>query len=103
MRRLEVQFLSLLEEREARLLTWGYVDGGFERAELEHLAEDFVLDHDETGTVTGAELIRALRDQGLLLEVDDGTSLRLRTRMAETVRLAARLRQLFSKHRDAGW
>lgn len=103
MKDLELEFLSLLEEREARLLTWGYVDGAFEAAELEQLADDFVLDHDESGTVAGGDLLRALRRRGLLLEVDDGTALRSRTRMAETVRLAARLRQLFPKHRDANW
>ena len=35
---LELDFLSLLEEREARLLSWGYVDGAFERSELGRLA-----------------------------------------------------------------
>jgi hypothetical protein len=103
MSELELDFLSLLEEREARLLSWGYVDGAFEKSELEELAEGFVLDHDETGTLTGADLLNSLRRRGLLLEVDDGIGICSRTRMAETVRLAARLRQLFPKHRDAGW
>src|SRR4051794_7210317 len=98
-----LDFLSLLEEREARLLTWGFVDGAFESGELEDLADAYVLDHDDTGTLTGAELIRRLRDRALVLDVEDGGARRHRTRMAETVRLAARLRQLFPKHREAGW
>ena len=103
MSNLVLDFLSLLEEREARLLTWGFVDGAFEPDELEDLAGDYVLDHDDTGTLTGAHLVRQLRDRALLLDVEDGGARRYRTRMAETVRLAARLRQLFPKHRDAGW
>lgn len=103
MSELALDFLSVLEEREARLLAWGFVDGAFDPAELEDLAEEYVLKHDETGTLTGTDLTRSLRDRALLLDVEDGGARRHRTRMAETVRLAARLRQLFPKHREAGW
>ena len=93
-----LDFLTHLEERETRLLTWGFVDGGFTLDELELLADEFVLENDETGTLTGADLVKELRDRALLLDVDDGMAVRHRTRMAETVRLLARLRQLFPKH-----
>lgn len=100
---LDLSFLSFLEERETRLLSWGYVDGGFNREEVEALADDFALEHDTTGTATGAQVVRRLRDRALLLEVDDGTTRQYRTRMAETVRLLSRLRQLFPKHKNATW
>src|SRR4051794_20791789 len=62
-----LDFLSLLEEREARLIAWGFVDGAFEQSELEDLAEAYVLNHDETGTLTGSDLVRRLRDRALLV------------------------------------
>src|SRR3954464_7148097 len=100
---LGLDLLSVLEERETRLLAWGFVDGAFDSAELDEIADDYALDHDTTGTLTGADLLRSLRERGLLLDVEDGLSIRSRTRMAETVRLIARLRQLFPKHRDGNW
>lgn len=98
-----LRFLSALEERESRLLTWGYVDGGFELDELEGLADDFVLGWDETGALTGADLVQRMRERALILDAEDGKRVQYRTRMAETVRLFARLRQLFPKHKGAGW
>src|SRR3954447_13395842 len=88
---IDLDFLTLLEEREVRLLSWGYVDGGFEADELEALADQYTLQHDASGTLTGKDLVVLLRDRALVLEVDDGTDIRYRTWMAETVRLFARL------------
>lgn len=93
-----LNFLSSLEEREARLLCWGYVDGGFRREEVVDLAERWALRHDTTGRLNGDSLVADLERSGLLLEVDTGRDVLHRTRMAETVRLAARLRQLFPSH-----
>src|SRR4051794_10337265 len=100
---LALNFLTALEQREMRLLAWGYVDNAWRSSELADLADEFVLEHDETGVVTGAVLVEELRARALLLAVDGGLGEAFRTRMAETVRLFARLRQLFPKHRDAGW
>ena len=101
---LALDFLSALEEEEARLLCWGYVDGGFGADELSERAERFALTHDRDSETTGEDLVDELRDRALLLEVDRGDSVVLRSRMAETVRLAARLRQLFAQHGDQpGW
>ena len=97
-----LDFLTSLEAREARLLTWGFVDGGF-LDEVIELADRFVIERDETGTMTGAELVRSLRQQAVLLEVRAGGPFIYRTRMAETVRLLSRLRQLFPKHQRTGW
>jgi hypothetical protein len=98
-----LEFLTALEEREMRLLTWGYVDNAWSADEIADLAEAFVLEHDETGVLSGHDLIEALRSEALLLSVDGGLGESFRTRMAETVRLFARLRQIFPKHRDGLW
>lgn len=101
---LALEFLSALEEEEARLLCWGYVDGGFDANEIIERAERFALTYDPGGETNGEELFDELRDRALILEVDRGDSVVLRSRMAETVRLAARLRQLFAQHGDQpGW
>ena len=67
------------------------------------LGDEFALDHDRSGDATGDDLVAELRRRALLLDVDDGTAVRYRSRMAETLRLLARLRQLFPRHRGAGW
>ena len=92
-----IEFLNRIERRESELLSWGVVDGFFGADELEEFAESF-LEH--------------TREEGADLEIDDPDDLidwllerrlifrlpgqdRYRSRMAETVRLLARLRQLF--------
>lgn len=100
---LALDFLTSLEQREMRLLGWGYTDAAWSIDELTDLADEFVIAHDDSGLVTPAQLIAELRSRALLLAVDGGAAREFRTRMAETVRLFARLRQLFPKHRDAGW
>jgi superfamily II DNA or RNA helicase len=96
-------FLTCVEEQEMRLLAWGYVDNAWTADEIAELAEDYALKHDDTGLVTGAQLVQTLKERALLLPVDGGAGQQFRTRMAETVRLLARLRQLFPKHKDARW
>ena len=73
MRALALNFLTTLEQREARLLCWGYVDGGFALDEVVALGERYAADHDPTGEATGEALVEHLRDTGLLLEVDRGS------------------------------
>src|SRR4051794_12330409 len=97
------EFLNRLERQEAALLAWGYVDAGFSRRELDASADEFVLVHDETGTLTGADVVSELLERRLIVEVDAGATTLMRTRMAETVRLLARLRQLFPRHTGAAW
>src|SRR5262249_6735743 len=98
-----LDFLTSLEQREMRLLGWGYVDSSWSAEELDELADEFVIEHDRSGLVTSAELLAELRARALLLPVDGGAERQFRTRMAETIRLLSRLRQLFPRHRDAGW
>ncbi|MBU9642350.1 protein DpdJ [Burkholderia gladioli] len=104
--------LNALEQIEARALVWGLVDNALGNEEvhdtLNHVLDDernAVLRNDVACNIATA---RDLRDQlvalGMLFEVpntdagssDDGP--RWRTRMAEGVRLIARLRQLFPQH-----
>ncbi len=83
------QFLSELETLETRLLYWGVVDGSFTRDEIVEAAAKAVGETD----VDPEELLEEMIAQQLVFEVVDGT--RYRTRMAETMRLLVRLRQLF--------
>jgi hypothetical protein len=93
-------FLDRLEELEARLLVWGVVDAGFSRDEL--------LDHamallTERGLDESPEaLIDEMSDRRLLFQFRDGLEPTYRTRSAETVRLMAKLRQMFPGRPWAG-
>ena len=51
--RLALDFLTALEEREMRLLAWGYVDNAWTTDEFADLADEFVLEHDDTGAFSG--------------------------------------------------
>jgi hypothetical protein len=96
--------LDEVEQRESRLLSWGLVDGFVGRDELVALIDD-ILDQWEEATAfnTAEAVIDALRARALLFDVGaDGDE--WRSRMAETVRLSFRLRQLFPQHRGPnGW
>ncbi len=87
------EFLSVLEAREVRLLVWGVVDGGFAPAELEALAVDFLAARGVGGTADA--LLAAMDTHGLLFRLNLHGRIVYRTRLAEGVRLLARLRQLF--------
>jgi superfamily II DNA or RNA helicase len=100
---LALEFLTALEQREMRLLAWGYVDASWTADEVDDLADEFAIEHDHSGLVTGTDLVHELQARALLLGVDGGAGERYRTRMSETVRLLARLRQLFPKHKDSAW
>lgn len=95
MNRVVAEFLSLLEQREARLLVWGAVDGSFLWEEIEEAAEEFLQANGGVDFADGYALAKELLRQHLLFEFTDNGEQRFRTRMAETVRLMARLRQLF--------
>jgi hypothetical protein len=100
-----IDFLGSLERAEVALLGWGMVDGFFTEEELERRAEDFLDTRRrrdvDPGYTTGWELVEALRDDHLLWQLPaDG---RCRTRMAEAVRLFARLRQIFPDVLHSAW
>lgn len=99
--------LDAIEQREARLLVWGLVDGRSGRDELTHLIDpllDNALEQGIEDFYNAEGVIRALTERGLLFETDDYPYPGYRSRMAETVRLAFRLRQLFPQHGSVdGW
>jgi len=99
--------LDRIEQREARLLTWGLVDGFLTPAELGELIDPLLDDPryaDGLTFVSVAEVVTALQGRALLFEIGDGETRRFRSRMAEAVRLFFRLRQLFPQHRGLiGW
>lgn len=100
--------LDVIEEREARLLAWGIVDGQFSRQEFVDLIDRRI----DEGLAEGIDdfldadaVIQILRSRQWITVVDleDG-AVAYRSRMAETVRLLSRLRQLFPKHAgETGW
>ena len=99
--------LDQIEQREARLLTWGLVDGHISAGELQEII-NALLDDPAVGTgVTfhhAGEVITELIDRALLFDIGEEPAARYRSRMAEGVRLLFRLRQLFPQHRGPiGW
>ncbi len=95
----EVQsFLNHIEQQEAKFLSWGYVEGGFREHEIVELAETFA---DQQGLLaSGSELIDEAYRQGLIKVIHGKRYTVWRSRMAETVRLMARLRQWMRYHED---
>ncbi len=87
------RLLDRLEQEEEKLLAWGVVDGAFSAAEIEEAAQQVI---DELGAeFTADELRQDLLDRRLLFAFRMSFDDAFRTRMAEGVRLFARLRQLF--------
>ncbi|WP_144553396.1 protein DpdJ [Bacillus sp. X1(2014)] len=88
------EFLSFIEDREAKLLSWGYVDGGFSEEEIFEMAEEWLEKHDQYFSPN--ELVDDLWEKRMILDIQANNRVLIRTRMAETVRLLARLKQIFS-------
>jgi hypothetical protein len=85
--------LDTLEREETKLLSWGVVDGGFTSEEVDEYAQAVIESAD--AELTPIELRQELFDRGLLFAFRDSGHEILKTRMAEAVRLFAKLRQLF--------
>ena len=99
--------LDQIEQREARLLTWGLVDGHVSAGEM-HGIVDALLDDPVIGAGVSfhdaSEVVAALIDRALLFDIGEEPGTHFRSRMAEGVRLLFRLRQLFPQHRGPiGW
>ena len=80
--------LTVIERKEAPLLTWGVVDGSFSHDDLTDLLGAAFPAEDSD------DLIADLAQSGLIV-VNGVMNPRYRSRMAETVRLAKTLRQWF--------
>ncbi|MFC8235886.1 protein DpdJ [Streptomyces sp. NPDC057284] len=90
---IEVNILDVLEAHEDPLLSWGVVDGGFTEGELHALVDDVLM---TSGALdTAQEAIEALDHKGLIIRDPSASPPRWRTRNGETLRLLARLRQIF--------
>jgi len=94
--------LDEIEQREARLLTWGLVDGHVSAGELHKIIND-LLDSPKWGANVSfpdaGRVILELISMALLFDIGEERGSQYRSRMAEGVRLLFRLRQLFPKHR----
>jgi hypothetical protein len=98
-----LEFLNSLERAEARLLSWGLVDGSFSANEIGDLCETYLEDNELWTQYSDEEDFQdALEAIGFLYDFHDGMRRRYRTRMAESLRLMSRLRQLFPKHMTSG-
>lgn len=99
--------LDEIEKCESRLLTWGVVDGAFSRDELLSIFEsllDKAYSNGLTDFITSDDIIDMLCQQGMVHKFNGRNGESFRSRMAETVRLMSRLRQLFPKHEgENGW
>ena len=86
------QLVTHLELLESKLLTWGVVDGSFTRdelcAEIDRVSAEYRIDTDSE------DFLEELIENRFVFEFNDGGRPRYRTRMAEAVRLFARLRQI---------
>lgn len=100
--------LDCIEEREAKLLAWGVVDGAFAYDEIFDLILPLLEKANDEGLVAffsvDEVLAELLQRKWLVEALMVGGSSGYRSRMAETVRLIQRLRQLFPKHAGpSGW
>ena len=102
------EFLSEIERTEAVLLSWGLVDGWLSEEELAGRAEQFMANHPALADefADPYEVIEESVRLGLLFRWRETDSpYRYRSRLAESVRLLVRLRQLFPHHmrEPGGW
>jgi len=97
-----LDFLSELERSEAALLSWGIVDGFFSQDEVLEKASRFLERTDVSGFNDPQGLLEWLESERLLWPVH-GEEGRYRTRMAETLRLLSRLRQIFGPPPATRW
>ncbi|WP_280364312.1 protein DpdJ [Nocardia wallacei] len=86
--------LDELENRELPLLVWGITTGALSRDEVVAIV-DKCLARPDAPAESANDIMRELITRALLFELPATSPRRYRTRLAETVRLAANLRQLF--------
>ena len=104
-----LSILDLIEERESQLLVWGLVDGYITESEFNDLISNQIDSALEVGFdefYDSAPVVKEMLDEKLIVEVLSNSESKVyRSRMAETVRLLQRLRQVFPKHvkRKNGW
>src|ERR1700722_10759830 len=88
--------LSCLEDLELPLLAWGVTNGALSEEEVLTAIDGALAARPEkAGGAASGDLRDFLQGQALLFRVPGSTPPRYRTRVAETLRLTAQLRQLF--------
>ncbi len=99
-----MQLLDRIEREEVRLLSWGLVEGFFSKAELESLIDGWRVAARAPEQLSADDLLGELERRRLVIRLEYPGGLAYRSRMAETTRLLARLRQLFPRHLTGrGW
>lgn len=94
--------LDALEALEDPLLSWGVVDGGLTSEELLATLDRVLMQSQELSLPE--ELAEKLQSLGLIFYDDSRSPGLWRTRNGETMRLLARLRQIFlASNHDSGW
>ncbi|MFC4034625.1 protein DpdJ [Streptomyces polygonati] len=101
------ELLNRLEDLELPLLAWGMTEGALSQDDVLDTIEE-VRGEDLPGTPVGTsaqEILSELRSLALIFRVPSAadSSHRYRTRLAETLRLAVGLRQLFPPRRGQDW
>lgn len=95
--------LDDLEDLELPLLNWGVTSGVIARDEALAAIDERLLDSDAPDMLA-SEVLEELEQRGLILEVPRSSPRSYRTRLAETVRLTAALRQMFpTANRTGHW
>jgi ATP-dependent Lhr-like helicase len=88
--------LNALEDLELPLLSWGVTGGTLAHDEVLEAIDRFLMTHpDESDGAEPEDVLRSLLRAGLLFLIPRSSPLRYRSRLAETLRLTTRLRQLF--------
>jgi ATP-dependent helicase Lhr and Lhr-like helicase len=87
--------LSALEDRELPLLSWGVTSGALSRDEVLEILDNHLATNPVAPPTTAESMLAFLTSKALLLQLPGTSPPRYRTRLAETVRLIADLRQLF--------
>ncbi len=104
--------LDQLERMEVRVLVWGLVDSALSEVEVDDALRDILNENQYLASDAECTIDTESRFRQRLLELGSLTQVfgrpltpaRYRTRMAEGIRLFARLRQLFpGKHEGNGW
>jgi hypothetical protein len=92
----DLRLLDHLEDHELSGLTWGLLDGGYREDEFDDLLDTIAEQEGDPRTVV--DMRRSLAKHGLIFKARTDEGFLWRTRMAETVRLLVRLRQVLPKH-----
>ena len=93
------ELLSAIESLEDPLLSWGVVDGGLSDEEFRRCVRNWSLLQAPFHQVE--DLASTLREHGLIIFDDSIDPPRWRSRVAESLRLLVRLRQMFPTKGDA--